>query len=64
MVTVQIKDYCQDCPYFEAEMTKTRVHTLEGWVVTKTIIYCKHEVYCTVLEKHIRQEIEKEKGND
>lgn len=59
MITLQVEPYCHKCSHFEPETTKAYAMG----VVFETFVRCEHALKCEMIEKHIRDEINKEKKN-
>ena len=56
MIRLDVEDYCQDCPEFEAEVLKDRKFYgfTEG---TDTIIRCEHYIRCQRMEKYLSERL-------
>lgn len=57
MVKLDIKDYCQTCPYFEPDVvTPSTMYTLDGSVLRKnedTIIKCNNREICEFVRQSV-----------
>ena len=47
MITVEVEDYCQRCPYFEPEAVKL----YQGDIAAEIVIRCVDEKKCQLIEK-------------
>lgn len=54
MIKVKAKEYCQNCPYFEAETNKA---FQDDFCIT--YISCTNSVICDSIEKYLTKEMEK-----
>ena len=63
MIKLEVQDYCQDCPYFEADIAYPIEHTIYNSVtgreetvfVNKDItIRCKHRNHCANLVRKLK----------
>lgn len=41
-IILDVEDYCQDCPYFEADVEKPETY----WLDTDTVIRCQYHKNC------------------
>ncbi len=59
MIKLEVKDYCQSCPGFEANITKNDVyHEISSG--HDTIIRCKYRTRCESMVRYLRKEQEKD----
>ena len=47
MITVEVEDHCQRCPFFEPEVVKL----YQGDIAAEIVIRCADEQKCRQLEK-------------
>lgn len=47
MITVEVEDHCQRCPYFEPEVVKL----YQGDIAAEIVIRCADEQKCRTIEK-------------
>lgn len=55
MIKLDVKDYCQACPDFEAAVRKPDTYYAEGrpYVVGDTIVRCEYREQCERLKKRL-----------
>lgn len=53
MIKLNIEDYCQDCPEFEACGDKLYADNLS----TDTFIYCEHKFICRRIHDHLLKKL-------
>lgn len=54
MITLEIEDYCQDCPHFEVEQNSFSAINVYGEeVLCEHAITCKNLKLCERLRKHL-----------
>lgn len=58
MITLQVESYCHKCSHFKPETAKFYLNS-----ECETVVECEHALKCKMIEKHIREEINKEKEN-
>ena len=56
-INLKVDDYCSECPYFEAEVTKFESTGCRY----QTLITCKHAIRCTNILNHLRKYYEENK---
>ena len=63
MIKVEVQDYCQDCPHFEADITYPVKHTFFNHATGEreacfssndTTIRCKHREHCANLVRMLK----------
>lgn len=63
MIKVEVQDYCQDCPYFEADITYPVEYGFlnhdtgereTGFYTNDTTIRCKHRKHCAHLVRVLK----------
>lgn len=56
MIKLNIEDYCQDCPLFEAHTNKLYDdnHSLITW------IYCEHKNVCKCIPNHLLKKLKEQ----
>lgn len=54
MIKLDVKKYCQNCPYFEAEAKSVTVPSGNSWV-TDTIISCENKDKCSRITKYLAE---------
>ena len=59
MITLNIEDYCQNCPEFEAEMERLYA----GNDICQTNLFCAHREKCRRIQEYVSR-IWKEKAQD
>lgn len=55
MIKLDLKDYCQGCPCFEAAVEKTELVFNHEWHTDFTI-RCKHRGVCYRIHKYVEEE--------
>lgn len=47
-IILDVKDYCQNCPYFEADVEKPETYWFENvpFIVGDTVIRCQYRKNC------------------
>lgn len=46
MIKLEVEDYCQDCPHFEADVDKQILYAGETPMICNTYIRCDHRMAC------------------
>lgn len=59
MIRLDIEEYCEDCPYFEAECDTIDRYADQGRIATNTVVRCRNKDKCLRIEEHIRKRIGK-----
>ena len=60
MIKLDISDYCNDCPEFDAE-----THTIYAWdQVVETRIACSNAEKCNLIKKHLESAMERKDENN
>lgn len=59
MIKLEVKDYCQSCPGFEALITKNEIFH-EVCAGHDTIIRCKYRNRCESMVRYLKKEQEKD----
>lgn len=54
MIKLDLMDYCQDCPYFEAEVSREEYGTPATYIDIHTIISCKNQGKCGWLLNYLK----------
>lgn len=57
MIYVQVKDYCQDCPDFIADVETNVLETTEGKYVDRRV-FCVDEKRCESMYKRLKREMD------
>lgn len=60
MIKLDVERYCNRCAYFEPETNSSTYFDFNGDKVGDHMLICKRGEICSLIEKHIRREIEKE----
>lgn len=63
MITLDVEEYCQECPEFEAEVESIKYPDYMGGHrigFCDTVIRCEHRDKCHQLYKHIKKNEENE----
>lgn len=55
MIKLDLMEYCQDCPYFEAEVSKEEYGSRFTHIDVHTIISCKNQGRCGELLNYLRE---------
>ena len=55
-ISLEVQDYCHECPDFEAEVDKERLFTTKGDVMISTIIRCKHSGRCRAIKHYLSEQ--------
>ena len=67
MLKLEVKEYCQNCPDFEADVIKNTGYSINGEtgiIYSNTIIRCEHCSMCEQLHDYIkRNEVNKNASN-
>lgn len=64
-IKLQVEDYCQNCPEFEADVRKEKVFVNDRSdifnceIITETTVTCEHRDKCAELRKHIERNMKK-----
>lgn len=61
MIELKIKDYCQDCPEFDADIEEYL--RIDGGA-KRTLISCKHEKKYPSIKTHLETTLGKEQNDD
>lgn len=67
MISLLVKDYCHDCPEFEADVEKLNFVTNDLCrydtenILTNTHIGCKHRVRCAGMVEYLKEQAKKSK---
>lgn len=56
MITLDVEDYCHNCPDFEAVTTRTPTFTSDSYIpqFISTVVHCEHSGRCRQIAQHIR----------
>ena len=57
-INLRVEEYCSECPYFEAEVTKLK--SIDETFV-ETLITCEHAIRCINMLNHLRKCYEENK---
>lgn len=60
MIRLDVERYCNRCAYFDLETKKSVYRDFDGDTVGDHTLVCRRGEICSIIEKHIRHEIEKE----
>ena len=60
MIRLDVERYCNRCAYFDPETKTSMYRDFNGDMVGDHMLVCKRGEICNIIEKHIRNEIEKE----
>ena len=55
-IKLQVEEYCQNCPDFEARIEKTELNGFGGAILTETIITCKDARRCQRIAEHLKSQ--------
>ena len=57
MIKLEVEDYCQNCPNFEAKLEKDSIVAGISPTITinETIVRCKYETMCENMYRHIKE---------
>jgi hypothetical protein len=55
-ISLEVQDYCHQCPDFEAEVDKERLFAVNGDVRISTTIRCKHSSRCRAIKKYLSKQ--------
>lgn len=55
MIKLDLMEYCQDCPYFEAEINKEKYGSPDTQIDVHTIISCKNQGNCGWLLNYLKE---------
>ena len=56
-INLELKDYCQECPDFEADVDSRVIRRNDYSIFSCThTIYCVHRGKCEAIEQHLRGE--------
>lgn len=59
MITLEVEEYCQNCPEFEAHVVKSHTIAIERRIMeeqaNKTVVECKHSARCEAIMKYVRE---------
>lgn len=59
MIKLEVEDYCQNCPEFEAEVKKSHAiaigRGLKEEPVNETIVKCERSAQCEAIMKYVRE---------
>lgn len=58
MIKLDVDDYCQSCPDFEADVEKFEYGCLNEVKSVYTTIRCENSDRCRNLVKHLKEELE------
>ena len=61
MIRLDIKEYCQNCPYFEPTADTFNNYTEFSEL---TMVRCENATKCVLIASHIEAEMKKEKPDD
>lgn len=53
------KEFCEDCPLFDPEITKNCAYSDNEPCINITQITCKHRVFCNRMENWLRKNLGK-----
>lgn len=57
-ISLEVKDYCQECPNFEADVDSCVARSYDGSVHSCIhYIYCVHRDKCEAIEQHLKEKI-------
>lgn len=48
-ITLEVKEYCQECPYFEA--TSSKIYTDNE--ILRTYVICEHRQFCDNIHNYL-----------
>ena len=51
MIMLDVRDYCQDCPKFEADVDKRIFTGPQGRIIAQTVVCCKRSDACREIHK-------------
>lgn len=64
MITLDVADYCHDCPGFETDLRKDNAltHNSRGTIIKKceTVVTCEYRGRCESIYNYIKKQFEKE----
>lgn len=59
MITLDVEEYCQNCPDFEADVEKTQVFAIgkgmKKETANETVVRCEHSVKCNTMMNYLRK---------
>lgn len=63
MIEIKVDEYCQDCPYFEAEsQTNDYIDKVIGLrPMITTTIQCEHRFKCRAIKNYLERRMEEKK---
>lgn len=61
MIKLNVKEYCHDCPNFEAEQHRTILYSGSIDSMSDCVIDCKHESTCHRIEEYLVEQFDKER---
>ena len=56
MIKLDVEDYCDCCPMFEADVEKDYIDTFGGEAISNTIVSCKYKYMCRAIYKKALKE--------
>lgn len=59
MIDLEVQNYCENCPDFEADVIKTNLWCNDK-IVRKTIVCCENRYRCESLVDHLKNEASKQ----
>lgn len=66
MIKLEVKDYCQTCKYFTADVAGTTALTniFGDEIRGDTIIYCQYREWCEYLMRYLTEQLNSEVKNE
>lgn len=57
MIKLNVKEYCHDCPNFEAEQHRSILYSGANTIecMSDCVINCKHESTCNKIEDYLKK---------
>lgn len=59
MITLEVEEYCQNCPDFEADVKKTHAFAIGKGMreetANETVVRCEHSVKCYTMMNYLRK---------
>lgn len=55
MICLNVKEYCADCPEFEANVERLYIRSVKNDRTIKTVITCEHAQRCESIHKYLVQ---------
>lgn len=60
-INLRVEEYCSECPYFEAEVTKFKSTGGRHQTLAETLVTCKHAIRCVNISDYLRKYYEENK---